>query len=77
MNVGAAHAGSPDANQDFVVANLRLRHVLHHEAGFSGGLHERFHASKYSVSLEKKEARDNGHALPNLQQNDFSFPFES
>src|SRR5436190_7908356 len=44
VHVRAAHAGATYADQHFVVANSRLRHVLQHETGTCRLLHQRFHS---------------------------------
>ena len=51
VHVGAAHAGAPHANQNFIVADRRLRNVFEHEAGARGRLHQRFHVACCSVLM--------------------------
>src|SRR6185437_4823350 len=44
VDVGAADTGAPDANQDFVVSDRRLRNVFQHEPAACRCFDQRFHA---------------------------------
>jgi hypothetical protein len=43
VDVGAADAGAPHPDQDFVVSDGRSRHVMQLESGACVGLHECSH----------------------------------
>jgi hypothetical protein len=53
VNVGAAHSGPAHTNENLVLTDFRLRHILEFEAGCGGFLYQRFHERRLRWENEK------------------------